>query len=89
MILDFTNKVFVFFFFLFLFACFYYYNSNSIDFQQAIFISTSYQTLCGTSIDKYEKKIHRIATLQMIISYLIIANIAYTFFHISQKNKNI
>lgn len=87
MLLNFSNKVFVFFFFLILFACFYYYNSNFINFQEAIYLSTSYQTLSGASVDKYEKKIQRIAVLQMIISYLIIANIAYTFFHFSQQQK--
>ena len=84
MITTYKNKVLVFFSSIIFFSLIYYYfmEENDCSYEEAFFISLSYQTLCGTNLDKYSEKIRRIATIQMIISYLIIANIFYYFIHL-------
>lgn len=81
MIKNYQTKVLIFFLCIFLFSFVYYTTIEEISFEDAFFISSSYQTLCGTNLDSYPKKIKRIATIQMILSYLIIANIFYYFLH--------
>lgn len=88
MLSSYKNKVIVFFSSILFFSVIYFVlmlnDNDDFTYDEAFFISASYQTLCGTNLEKYPKKIRRIATLQMIISYLIIANIFYYFVNLKK-----
>lgn len=57
------------------------YNVNGKSLSESLYISTSFQTFTGTSLDEKEKNIKNIATFQMITSYIFITIFIYFIFH--------
>lgn len=79
MIKKYLIKILLFVVFLLIFA--YIYNLNGKSLSDSFYISTSFQTFTGTSLVEKEENIKKIATCQMIMSYIFITIFVYTIFH--------
>ena len=83
MIKKYLIKILIFILFLMFFT--FIYNFNGKTFLDSLYISTSFQTFTGTSMVEKDENIKKIATCQMIISYIFITIFVYIILHNGKK----
>ena len=65
----------VFIFFIIIFTAIY---SSELKFTDAFYTSVSFQTFTGTNVVENKDKLKVIASIQMILSYLLVAIVLYS-----------
>ena len=78
MIKKYYLKITLFILFLIIFAIIYNLNGKSLS--DSLYISASFQTFTGTSLVEKDENIKKIATCQMILSYIFITIFVYFIF---------
>jgi hypothetical protein len=65
--------IIIFILFIIIFSLVYKKVDNSLDYIDCIYISSAFQTFTGSSIVDKNKKLRYVSTIQLIISYILIA----------------
>ena len=68
----------IFILFVVVFTFLYRMTDDTLSYSDALYLATSYQTFTGASSIEDNKKIRNIATIQMIVSYILVAIVLYS-----------
>jgi hypothetical protein len=68
----------IFILFVVVFTFLYKMTDDTLSYSDALYLAASYQTFTGASSIEDNKKIRNIATVQMIVSYILVAIVLYS-----------